>query len=218
MAVKFPNAPTDLGINTFRGIQDGHGGPAKIARFMVQVRPIGSNVLSSKPYFNKIADLKYACYQAEYPGKGFDTLTARYYGPPQVFPVNSKYGTSVLTFICHNSSLERQVFDDWQDAINNTNNFNFAYPETYYADIVIYHFSEEGNSTSATDGGLQLNYAWSLRKAWPSLIRPQPVTWMDTDFLFLEVEFTYRFWDRDPAAGKYSGDTNPAAPRPSDIQ
>jgi hypothetical protein len=221
MAINFPNKPTRLGLDYFQSSLNDMGVISKLARFAVQIKPIGSNRLTSRPYYSQLNNLLYACYATEFPGRGFDLLSTRYYGAPQTFPINSKYGTAAFSFICRNNSLERQVFDDWQSIINPTTTFNFEYPNSYYSDIVMYHYSEIGEPNRPQNSSeLQLNYAWTLRKAWPSLVKPQPVTWMDTDFLFLEVEFTYRYWDYGDVAaitGEYAGETNAPEPRPPNV-
>ena len=203
MAINYPNAPSKLGLDNFVSSLDKMGGIAKLARFAVQIRPIGTdNALTS--YNSVLPDMIYACFQTEFPGRGFNTFSTRYYGPEQVYPYNTKYGTADFTFICRNNSIERKLFDDWQDAINPTSNFNFAYPSKYYCDIVMYQFSEIGIAANEKEdaGASTINYAWTLRKAWPSLVKPQAVTWMDTDFLFLQVEFTYKYWDRSTSIGE----------------
>jgi hypothetical protein len=222
MSVNFSNKPTRLGLDYFQASLNEMGGISKLARFAVQIKPIGSNKIVNQPYYSKINQLLYACYAAEFPGRGFDLLSTRYYGPSQTFPINSKYGTAAFSFICRNNSMERQLFDDWQSVINPTSTFNFEYPGNYYSDINIFHYSEIGEPNRPQGSSeLQLNYAWTLRKAWPSLVKPQPVTWMDTDFLFLEVEFTYRYWDygdKASAAGEWYGDTNPPTPTPPNVE
>lgn len=191
------NAPTDLDMNNFISSLNQMGGIAKLARFIVTVSPVGdNNPLIQRYSTEQFRGMMYACFQAEFPGRGFQTFSTRYNGPEQIYPYNTEYSKCSLTFICRNNSVERKMFDDWQDLINPTTTFNFAYPENYYSDINIYHYSEYAEKSIVDKASSQLNYAWALRKAWPSLVKPQPVTWMDQEFLFLEVEFTYRYWDR----------------------
>ena len=138
------------------------------------------------------------CEATELPGRGFDISEIRYYGPSQFIPRNSKYSDSHnLTFICRQDSYERQLFDDWLEIINPSNNYDFNYPNQYYSQIDVYQLAEFANTGRA---GLATEpravYQWSLQKAWPMAVNPQPVTWGSQDILKLEVTFAFRNWIR----------------------
>jgi len=178
----------DLSMGRFRSVLDTGGSVAKGCRYIVAIKP--PTTIKSFP-----RELHYLCEAAEFPGRGFSVVQTRYYGPSQMFPVNSEYQPINLSFICRSDSQERRFFDDWLDVINPVDNFNFEYPEKYYSQIEVYQYAEYGTQGTATPTP-HISYEWTLRKAWPTLVSPQAVTWADQDLLRLQVSFAYKFWDR----------------------
>lgn len=194
------------------------GGPAKQCRFAVRVLPVGpDNIINNMGYSGFMRDMVMICESADLPGRGFDFMEARYYGPTFNLPRNSKYATADLTFICRTESFERQLFDDWLEIINPSNIWDFNYPKQYYSMIQIFQFAEYGQGSSLSpdqmtmprsqDNPMVPVYQWNLYQAWPVEIRPQPVTWADVDILKLTVTFSYRYWSRpgrdtDPTSGE----------------
>ena len=195
------NPPRNLSMNQFRAAVDNAGQFAKQCRFVVRINGAGSaiNDLISN-------DLMYMCDAVEFPGRGFDVTQIRYYGPGQVFPNNTMYNTTNLSFICRTNSIERAFFDDWMDLINPTDSWNYEYADNYYGEIQIFQLAEWGGPSNLRvtdaknlakyDGPPEAVYGWTLHKAWPTLVTPQSVTWADNDILRLQVTFTYKYWDR----------------------
>ena len=182
------NSPKDLNVSRFRSVLDQGGSMAKGCRFMVVI----SAPVAIKSYPK---ELNYLCEAADFPGRGFGITQARYYGPAQAFPNNSEYQPLSLTFLCRADSAERRFFDDWQEFINPTNNFNFEYPNNYYSEIDVYQYSEWGEG-GQKDYKPHLTYHWKLHKAWPTLVNEQAVNWSEQDILRLQVTFAYKYWDR----------------------
>lgn len=205
MAISQRNTPMNLSMDNFLGAISKLNYPARSCRFMVKIVPKNQN-------FKKYGqDLHYVCDSAELPGRGFNITEVRYYGPGQALPNNPMYSSTNLSFICRTDSLERQFFDDWMDYINPTTSYNFEYAENYYSDVFIYQFAEHSTKAPpvARDNmnlipvprpdnfAPDIIYGWTLRRAWPMLVAPQPVTWADNDILRLQVTFTFKNWDRD---------------------
>jgi|694.fasta_scaffold140587_4 hypothetical protein len=193
------NPPTRLTMVDMNSALNSLGGPAKQCRFAVRITPVGTdNLLTRANYGPLLRDLTFLCESTELPGRGFDISEVRYYGPSQNFPRNTKYAQSHdLRFICRQQSFERQLFDDWLEIINPTNIFDFNYASQYYCQIDVYQlaeFARPGAARAATEP--QAMYQWSLHRAWPMVVNPQPVTWADQDILRLEVSFAYKYWTR----------------------
>ena len=178
----------DLNMGRFKSVLDNGGSLAKACRYIVAIKPQTS--IKSYP-----KDLHYLCEAAEFPGRGFSVVQTRYYGPSQMYPVNSEYQPINLTFMCRSDSRERRFFDDWLDLINPVDNFNFEYPEKYYCTIELYQYAEYGSNQSTTPTP-HISYQWRLNKAWPTLVSPQPVAWAEQDVLRMSVSFAYKYWDR----------------------
>lgn len=188
------NSPSALTVQNFRSELDRYGQVAKGARFAVRIIPQGSdNLLMGLSYSNQIPYLLYVCDAAEFPGRGFNVTTTRYYGPEINVPNTVMYGpTFGLSFICRNGSLERQFFDDWMDVINPVSTYNYNYPKQYYCAIEVYQFSEIANQNL----GHQPVYSWRYLNCWPNAVSPQQVTWADDNILRLGVTMTFKYWNR----------------------
>jgi len=139
-------------------------------------------------------DLIYLCEVAEFPGRGFQNVDLRYYGPSFKMPFQTSYEDINLTFLCRSNSIERQLFDDWMDLINPVNTFDFNYRDDYACQIDIFQYSEYDKKGGY--GSSDVEYMFSLKDAWPVLVNPQQVTWADDQFLRLGVTFTYTKWTR----------------------
>ena len=199
--VSSSDAPKRLSMVDFLAASDQAGSFAKGCRFFVRINP-GGNVIRSYPN-----DIGYMCEAVELPGRGFALGHTRYYGPEQVFPINTEYQPITVSVLCRADSRERRFFDDWLDYINPINTFNFQYPDTYQCEINIYQYADyagEGNTTAyppamasaSKSWKPKVTYHWQLRKAWPTLVNAQPVNWSEQDVLRLQVSFAYKYWDR----------------------
>lgn len=206
-SVPINNAPQNLTMVDLRSKLDLLGGPAKSCRFAVRVLPEGSgqtgggHFLTKLGYNNILSDITYLCESVSFPGRGFDFMEARYYGPSQYLPYNSKYSNEfTLTLLTRAEGLERQLFDDWMEVINPTNHFDFNYAADYYGRIQIFQLKEvpggPGNGLRGAPSEPQASYLWELIQAWPISVGEQQVTWADNDILRLQVTFTYRYWRR----------------------
>ena len=133
---KIDNPPTQISMENFNAKINDFGGPAKQCRFVASIIPIGSNKLISSGYGPFLKDLIFITESAEFPGRGFDVVDARYYGPNIQSPFASKYEQqSQLTFLCRVDSYERSLFDDWMELINPSDTFDFSYLSDYVAEI-----------------------------------------------------------------------------------
>ena len=197
------NAPQNLSMTDLKGFSDALSGPAKSCRFAVRILPQGDFITQ---YGNISRQLVYLCEAAEFPGRGFNNVDLRYYGPSFKLPYQSTYEDINLTFICRTRSLEREFFDDWMLYINPVNTFDFNYRDQYRSEIQIFQFSDFATSRSSDNP--KAEYMFSLLNAYPVLINPQPLTWADDQFLRLGITFTYTWWmrrGRDPEPRTLSG-------------
>jgi hypothetical protein len=182
--VNISNAPSGLSMDVFKAVSDQFGGLAKSCRFVVRISPQGQLIKQYSGGFEE--QLVYLCEAAEYPGRGFLNIDARYYGPNFKLPYQPTYEDITLTFMCRNDSIERLYFDNWMTIINPVNTFDFAYRDDYRSQIDIFHIDDIGEP----------QYHFSLLDAYPLLVNPQQLTWADDQFLRLGVTFTYSWWTR----------------------
>jgi len=197
------NSITNLGMDSFLSISDSHNGLAKSCRYATRITPVG-NLLAG--FGDIMRDLTYLCEATEFPGRGFQTVDVRYYGPSFKMPFNTQYEDLNMTFLCRAQSFEREFFDDWMWAINRNDTFDFNYKSEYSARIDMFQFSDvpdfEGSENPKAE------YYFSIEDAYPILVNAQPVTWADDQFLRLGVTFTYNWWkrpNREPAVRNDEG-------------
>lgn len=211
MASKEIPSEFDPTIEDFGAIAGDYEGFVRSCRFAVRILP--------QPFIARLSglnpnDLTYLCEVTEFPGRGFNNIDLRYYGPSQKLPIQTTYEDINMTFICRSRSLERQFFDDWQLCINPVNTYDFNYRDDYSAQIDIFQFGEFGQGiierTPAVLGDpnlpplpqtyinntLKAQYKITLYDAYPILVNAQPVTWSDDTFQRLVVSFTYSKWGR----------------------
>ena len=199
--IKLPNSPalTSFGLDKFRGQMNTHGGPAKSNRFRVNIFP---RAIDSK-FQNLIGgsasilnDIPFLCESAEIPGRGLESVDARYYGPNQKLPFQTRYEDMNLVFICRTRFLERQFFDDWMNIIHPNNTYDFLYLEDYSCNIEIFSLSDVATAVGEGENTYG-QYKVTLEDAYPVLVNPQPITWADSEFLRLGVSFTYKRYKRE---------------------
>jgi len=187
------NAPASTTMLDFRGAIEKLGGPAKQCRFAVRIQPPQA-LLGA--YQGLIKDLVFLCEAAEFPGRGLDPIEVKYYGPSFERPYAPAYVKQTdLTFICRSESYEREFFDDWMEYINPSSTFDFKYSTSYMSEIQVFQFADYAKE--ANSNAPKPVYQWTLLKAWPIVVNPQPITWADTsDILRLSVRFSYKNWYR----------------------
>lgn len=198
-SIPLPNSIKTTSMLDFQSQSNHRGGLAKSARFLVNINMprILPSILNSKgspSMFASLNEMTYLCEAAEMPGRGFVNGDVRYYGPNQKLPVKTQYEDTTMTFLCRSHSKERQFFDDWMEAINPTNSYNFRFREEYETTIHISQFAEYAGDDS--NSFAKETYRITLFNAYPLLINPQPMTWADDQFQRLAVTFTYHKWKR----------------------
>ena len=203
-SIPIENAPRALDMESFKAVSEDYGSLAKSCRFAVRILPTGINN-PLRQYYDMFRDLIYLCEVAEFPGRGFESISYRYYGPEQKQPFQSRYEDINLTFLCRSQSPERELFDDWMDLVHPITTYDFNYKDDYSCQIDIFQFSEHDMMGY---GSSDPEYMFSLKDAWPTLVNPQPVTWADDQFLRLGVTFTYSRWTRGGLDPTPSTDAN----------
>jgi hypothetical protein len=211
------NPLTKLNMNDVKSITSRYGGLGKSARFAVRITA-PPTLLSG--YGSFISDFTYLCEAAEMPGRGFQSLDVRYYGPNQKLPFQTQYEDMTMTFLCRSESYERQFFDDWMESINPTNTFDFNYRSEYETKIDIIQLAEYGTATgvgpsTATATYPKQTYMITLYNAYPALVNPQPMTWADDQYQRLAVTFTYHKWRRENYDPAVTNNPNLVTGRPS---
>lgn len=213
----FTNPPQFLGLQEYTSAVSRNGGPSKANRFVVRINSLPSKIVRRGVYNTVIRDLSYLCEAAELPGRGFMNIDVRYYGPSFKMPYQTTYEDLNLTFLVRDLFLERQMFDDWMELINPSNNYNFNYRKDYICSIDLFQMSEvETSSTNNPDRPNRVSaesrdpakkvsaqYKFTFEEAWPILVNPMPVNWAEDNFNRLTVAFTYKRWHRETLDPKF---------------
>lgn len=201
------DAPQKLDMRSFMAVSNDLGGMVKSCRYAVLISPprVSLQAGGLNRSNNVMKDLTYLCEATEFPGRGFNTIDLRYYGPNFKIPAQTVYEDLNMTFICRAESYERQLFDDWMESINPTQTFDFKYKDDYSSTITLYQYTEVAADNNQTVP--KATYAFTLYEAFPILVNAQPVTWADDGFQKLTVTFTYTKWRRkgyDPESRQFS--------------
>lgn len=198
------NIPSDTTMLDFRSNLEKFGSAAKSCRFAIRIQPSRpDHFLTALGYTSLLKDLTYLSEAVEFPGRGFDFLETRHYGPSVAYPYNTKYTSEFsVSILTRQEAFERQMFDDWLEIINPTNTYDLAYPEDYMSTIDIYQLSDYPGQAEIDaafprpPNKAKASYMWRLHEAWPMQVNPQQVTWADNDILRLNITFAYSYWSR----------------------
>ena len=206
MATYFiPNGPVLPSMDEVKAQSGRYGGLAKSAKFMVRMFPARpDSLLRGSGIF--MQDLSYLCEAAEFPGRGFESLDIRYYGPNFKVPNKTNYEDLNLTFLCRDSFLERQLFDTWMELINPNATYNFSYRDSYTSKIELFQISDLAGFGADIATPPNAQYKFTFEEAYPILLQPQPVTWADDNFHRLTVTFTFKKWWREDGDFRITND------------
>ena len=157
--------------------------PAPLNRFLATVTRCNS--LSS----SISRELVFRCESAELPGRTHLTSDSRLYGPVRKIPYNSGFVESTLTFMCSNNYIEeKRFFDQWQDVIQDPDNFDISYYDSLIGNVKIEVLDEKDKEL----------YQVELLEAFPQNVSAISVGWAsNTDYMKFSVTFSYRKWRRN---------------------
>jgi len=131
-------------------------------------------------------NLRYRCETAQLPGRTFDTIEQKTYGPIEKFPNLTTYTDIDLSFIVEDNMKVKEVFDLWLEFINNIIDNNFRYKSEYAADITIAQYTVTN----------ELAYGVNLIDAYPISMNQLDLDWSSDGYHKLTVTFAYTYWDR----------------------
>jgi hypothetical protein len=131
-------------------------------------------------------DLRYRCETAQLPGRTFDTIEQKTYGPIEKFPNLTTYTDIDLTFIVSDEMMkERRIFDNWLECININYNNNFRYKSEYATDIKIVQYTVTN----------QFSYGVNLIDAYPISMNQLDLDWSSDGYHKQTVTFAYTSWE-----------------------
>jgi hypothetical protein len=130
--------------------------------------------------------LRYRCEAAQLPGRTFDTVEQKTYGPIEKFPNLTTYTDIDLTFILDDTMQAKVMFDTWLNYINPSQTNNFNYKSDYSSDILI-------NQYSVTN---EFTYGVKLIDAYPISMNQLDLEWGSDGYHKLTVSFAYTRWEQ----------------------
>ncbi len=135
----------------------GKVGLARPSRFLMEFT--GSVPIPSADANRRFA---FMCYGLQIPSKSFQTAEIHQgSGPTYKIPYTKQINNRLdFHFYLGKDMFERLFFEVWQNKIQNPKSFNFAYQDTYQAEIRIYQLDESNN----------VLYATKLTNAYPESI------------------------------------------------
>ena len=170
-------------INDFRSEVNAQGGLAKSSNFRALIT---GGVLKN----SKAKAIGLLLNQASIPGRILATNEIQTYGPVRKAPYRTSYDDVQVSIYCTNDNLfPRDLFEEWQSAIINTQTGQANYFDQYVADIELEQYDDEGKTT----------FACKLIDAYPIIVSPLALDWSAAGTIQnLSVTFAYRRWQLDP--------------------
>ena len=168
------NSPEPINMAAWRSKTGQHEGLTKTNRYLISINP-------PHPDLGISEDMTYMCSGGSLPGRSFNTLDYRYYGPTKKLPSQAEYNTLNLQFLLRERMMERLFFDKWMELIQPQTSFDSNWRRNYETSIDIYKYSEYGDAT----------YSMTLEQAFPIVINAIPMQWLDEDVGRFTIEFTY---------------------------
>lgn len=123
------------------------------------------------------------------PGRQLLSTEHRIFGTVRKMPYGVLYEDLTATFICTNSMIERTFFDVWQQLIISPGSQYMEFYENYVGSIVIQKIS---NNAKPNKNEKLATYV--LQEAYPISIQSQELSYGDTEYLKLTVQFAYSKW------------------------
>lgn len=155
-------------------------GPAMANRFYVSFNV--PNDLQSLLY-GYTSGLQYQCDMSELPGRNLTTSDYRTYGPTRKIASLTEYGPITFSIYCSNVFWEKPFFESWAEYINPRNlGWDFRYKDQYATNILITQLGMSDDTPI---------YQVLLRKAFPFLVSPLPLSWSNEAPHMLSVTFAY---------------------------
>jgi len=130
--------------------------------------------------------LRYRCETAQLPGRTFDNVEQKTYGPIEKFPNLTTYTDIDLTFILDDTMQTKTMFDTWLNFINPSRTNNLTYKSDYAADIQIYQYTVTNERA----------YGVNLIDAYPTSMNQLDLDWSSDGYHKLTVTFAYTRWER----------------------
>ena len=167
-------------INGFKAEINKQGGLAQPNKFRVLIT---GGILKS----SKAQALSFLVNQAVIPGRALATSEIRTHGPIRKAPYNTIYDDLQLGVYCTNDNLfPRDLFEEWQSSVIQTQTGRVNYFDQYVADIEIEQYDDEKNVT----------FACKFVDAYPISISSLPfdITTTDVEYLTAAVTFQYSYY------------------------
>lgn len=138
---------------------------------------------------NKAKQVSLLAESISIPGRQLLSTEHRIFGTVRKMPYGVLYEDLTATFICTNSMVERTFFDVWQQVIISPGSQYMEFYENYVGSIVIQKIS---NNTKPSKSEKLSTYV--LQEAYPISIQSQELSYGDTEYLKLTVQFAYSKW------------------------
>ena len=176
-----------FGIDEFKAEVNRRRGIAKASNFRMLIT---GGVLKN----SSARALALLLNSAQIPGRTLQTIDVSTHGPVRKQPYGmSLYDDLAVNVYCTNENLfPRDLFQEWQEIIANSQNHNVNYFDQYTCRIELESYDEEG----------QVNFTCRFEDAYPIFVSPLNVSWgSPNEVLNLGVTFADRKWVMLPLGG-----------------
>jgi hypothetical protein len=158
-------------------------GIAKTSHFSVELL-LPQELTTIAPISENIRTIQLFCDQTQLPGVSLGTAQVRSYGEFREVPYEKLYESVTMNFYVDKQLTVKYLFDSWMDLVQNTNNKNFNYPNTY--------MSNEVNIIVEDIQGAS-RYIVTLHRCYPKAVAPIQLDYSSKDVMKLQVTFSYQY-------------------------
>jgi hypothetical protein len=158
-------------------------GIARTNHFSVELL-LPQSLTTIAPISENIRAIQLFCDQTQLPGVSLGTAQVRSYGEFREVPYEKLYESVTMNFYVDKQLTVKYLFDSWMDLVQNTNNKNFNYPNTYV--------SNEMNITVEDTQGAS-RYMVTLHRCYPKAVAPIQLDYSSKDVMKLQVTFSYQY-------------------------
>lgn len=134
------------------------------------------------------------CDSATIPGRSFNTVPYRIYGPARNMPVEPIYSGEInLTYIMSSDFRERALFETWMNTVCNPQNFKFEYYGSYVTNMII----------NVLDRSQQVIHIANVEEVYPKTLGDIQVGYeKDNEIIRQDVTLSFRKYTPNYAVGQ----------------
>jgi hypothetical protein len=158
---------------------------------------LNSNLLQTNLNWNPAVQKRMSvnCQSASIPSKSISTAEFKAYGPSIKVPYNTTFQPIEISFFVGTDMFERYFFDAWMQNIQDPKSRDMNYYNEYISDIEIFVMPKFIDSFEDVLKNADSIFKITLKEAYPVTVTPIILNNGSTQYLTVNVEFNYKYYD-----------------------